>query len=67
MTDQAVHYAKDARGIVRVTLNRPEKRNAFSGEIIRQLTEAFNKAAGDPDCQVVILAGEGSIFPPGRI
>ncbi|HCW89134.1 MAG TPA: enoyl-CoA hydratase [Marinobacter sp.] len=65
MTDQVVHYAMDARGVVRVTLNRPEKRNAFSGEIIRQLEQAFNKAAGDPACRVLVLAGEGKHFSAG--
>jgi enoyl-CoA hydratase/carnithine racemase len=44
------------RGAVRhVVLARPEKRNALSGEVIRELGEAFRDAAGDDSVRVVVV------------
>jgi methylglutaconyl-CoA hydratase len=49
--------------VLRVTLARPERRNAFDAELIRELTEAF-AAVGD-DVRAVVLAGEGASFCAG--
>jgi methylglutaconyl-CoA hydratase len=49
--------------VLRVTLARPERRNAFDADLIRELTEAF-AAVGD-DVRAVVLAGEGSSFCAG--
>jgi len=46
----------------RITLARPERRNAFDAELIRELTEAF---ADVGDARVVVLAGEGKSFCAG--
>ena len=48
--------------ILRVTLARPERRNAFDAELIRDLTEAF---ADVGDARAVVLAGEGESFCAG--
>jgi naphthoate synthase len=48
-----------AEGIGRITICRPEVRNAFRPETLFELTEAFGKARDDPDVGVVILRGEG--------
>src|SRR6476620_1089296 len=48
--------------VLRVTLARPERRNAFDAELIRDLTEAFG-AVGD--ARAVVLAGEGESFCAG--
>jgi methylglutaconyl-CoA hydratase len=48
--------------VARVTLARPERRNAFDAELIRELTEAF---ADVGDARVVVLAGEGESFCAG--
>jgi methylglutaconyl-CoA hydratase len=48
--------------ILRVTLARPEQRNAFDAELIRDLTEAF---ADVGDARAVVLAGEGENFCAG--
>src|SRR5215210_7535695 len=54
------------RGPVRhVSLNRPEKRNAFNAELILALGEALREAAGDPAVHVVVLRGEGPMFSSG--
>ena len=46
-------------GVARVTLNNPEKQNAFNDAIIRDLTNAFDGIACNPD---VFLQSAGSMF-----
>lgn len=54
------------RGAVRhLVLNRPEKRNAFNGELIQALGVAVKAAANDPDVHCVVLRGEGALFSSG--
>lgn len=55
---ETVLYDKDGR-IIRITLNRPEKRNALTPEMLTQLDEAFAKADQDRDACVVVLRGAG--------
>jgi methylglutaconyl-CoA hydratase len=52
-------------GIARITLNRPDKRNALDGEIIAELKAAFTSSAADAECRVVLLAGAGTDFCSG--
>lgn len=65
MSDNAVRYETDARGVTRITLNRPDKRNAFDADIIRALTGAVKQASEDPACRVIVLAGDGKHFSAG--
>lgn len=53
-----IRYEK-ADGIAKVTINRPEKRNAFRPETIMQMYEAFIEAREDPTVGVVLLTGAG--------
>ena len=46
-------------GIAKITINRPEVRNAFRPETVIELSEAFQRAREDMDVGVVILTGEG--------
>jgi naphthoate synthase len=46
-------------GIARITICRPEVRNAFRPQTLAELTEAFNLARDDPDVGVIVLTGEG--------
>jgi naphthoate synthase len=46
-------------GIAKVTINRPEKRNAFRPETVAQMIEAFADARDDPSIGVVLLTGAG--------
>src|SRR3954470_14314360 len=48
--------------VLRVTLARPERRNAFDAELIRELTEAF---ADVGDVRAVVLSGDGESFCAG--
>lgn len=46
-------------GIAKITINRPEVRNAFRPKTVMELSEAFNDARNDSDVGVVILTGQG--------
>jgi len=48
--------------VLRVTMNRPERRNAFDASLIAELTSAF---AGAGDARAVVLTGEGASFSAG--
>jgi len=48
-----------------VTLNRPSKLNAISGEVVRLLRESWREAAQDDDVKVVVLTGAGRAFSAG--
>lgn len=56
-----------AGGIARVTLTRPEVRNAFNAELIAALHRAFSDLATEPAerLRVVVLSGEGKAFSAG--
>jgi methylglutaconyl-CoA hydratase len=55
----------DARGVATLTLHRPEKHNALSGELIATLTEAAVRLGRDPAVRVVVLTGAGESFCAG--
>ena len=57
-------YSADA-GIARITLNRPEKRNALNPELIAALSEALAISAHDPAVRVVLITGAGKDFCAG--
>src|SRR3954447_5260814 len=56
---------RPAEGVARVTLNRPEKRNALSLELREQLAGALEAQAADDDVRCVVLTGAGSAFCAG--
>jgi enoyl-CoA hydratase/carnithine racemase len=49
-----------------VTLNRPERRNALSLELMRELLDAFDELGRHPQVRAVILAAAGSVFSSGH-
>jgi enoyl-CoA hydratase len=49
----------------RLTLNRPEKRNALSNDLRRELFAALEAADRDPDVRVIIIRGAGACFSAG--
>jgi enoyl-CoA hydratase/carnithine racemase len=55
-----------ADGVLRLTLNRPEARNALSIGLMTALLEALGRAAEDPDARVVVIAGAGPAFCAGH-
>jgi len=52
--------AGDAEGIAKITIDRPEVRNAFRPQTLFELQDAFGHARDDPDVGVVVLTGEGT-------
>lgn len=52
-------------GIARLTLNRPEKRNALDADLISELTVAMSATAQDSSVRVVVVAGAGKDFCAG--
>lgn len=64
MTKELITHL-DARGVLRITMNRPEVHNAFDEQQIARLTDALNKAETNADVRLVVLAGEGKHFCAG--
>jgi enoyl-CoA hydratase/carnithine racemase len=54
------------RGVFRLTLNRPDARNALSVVLMSALLEALARAATDPQARVVVIAGAGPAFCAGH-
>jgi naphthoate synthase len=50
-----------AEGIAKVTINRPEVRNAFRPQTLFELSDAFNVARDDPEVGAIIFTGEGEL------
>src|SRR5215813_8386473 len=59
-----VDYERDG-GIVTLRLNRPEKLNAFSDELVGVLGEALHRFDTDDEAQIAILCGNGRAFSSG--
>src|ERR1700674_5326111 len=55
-----IKYERTKDGIAKITINRPEMRNAFRPLTVSELKEAFDMARDDADIGVVILTGEGT-------
>jgi methylglutaconyl-CoA hydratase len=55
----------DQRGVATVTMNRPDKHNAFNEALVADLTEAFGRLARNPLVRVLVLAGAGKSFSAG--
>jgi len=56
---------ESADGIARITLNRPEKRNALNSELIEGLKDALRRAAAAGEVRAIVLSGAGSDFCSG--
>ena len=54
-----------ADGVAVVTLNRPEQRNAFSGQMGRELGDTYRSCDIDDDVRVVVLTGTPPAFCAG--
>lgn len=54
-----IRYEKSREGIAKITINRPEVRNAFRPQTVNELIQSFNDAREDPSVGVIILCGEG--------
>ncbi len=57
---QDIRY-ETAEGIAKITIDRPEVRNAFRPTTLFELSRAFEMARDDPDIGVIVLTGEGPL------
>jgi enoyl-CoA hydratase/carnithine racemase len=63
---EAILYdAADPDGIARITLHRPDRLNAFTNRMQRELCDAFDRVDADPDVRAVVVTGSGRGFCAG--
>lgn len=60
LTD-VVYEKAEGEGIAKITINRPEKRNAFRPRTVHELSLCFADARDDPDVGVIVLTGAGDL------
>ncbi len=65
MTHYSTLHTHTDSGLHTILLNRPDKRNALTPQLIEDLTDALESAAANPLCRVVLLTGAGSAFCAG--
>lgn len=65
MNSQDTVLVESRDGIARVTLNRPQARNAFDARMVTGLCDIFEHLAADPKVRVVVLSGSGAVFCAG--
>ncbi|WP_395673237.1 enoyl-CoA hydratase-related protein [Phenylobacterium sp.] len=64
-TSDLVSIAATVDGAATVTMNRPQRRNAFDADLISALEEAFRTLAGAEGLRVVFVRGAGQVFSAG--
>lgn len=65
MEYSTIRVETDGRGVGRLTLARPEVRNAMNGTMYDEAREALRRFAGDAAVRVIVLSGEGEAFCAG--
>ena len=65
MTDDGVLLSARRGGVLTLTLNRPERRNAFDAEMLAALLAALRAAEAGPGIRAVVLTGAGGAFCSG--
>src|SRR5882672_9605576 len=65
MSEETIKIERDG-AIVRIRMNRPDKRNAQNPTLINEMDAAFMAAGADPDVRVIVLSGEGPSFSGGH-
>ena len=64
MADPSVLVAR-AGAVARITLNKPDQRNALDAELARALVARIEEASSDPEVRAIVLTGAGSAFCAG--
>ncbi len=62
---ETITLETDVRGVCTLTLNRPDKHNAMSGQMLQELTLAAGRLAAEDTVRVVVLTGAGKSFCAG--
>lgn len=63
--NEKILFEVNKQGVATVTLNNPDKHNAFDDEIIKQLTNTFNSISQRDDISIMVLASNGKSFSAG--
>jgi enoyl-CoA hydratase len=64
MTEEAV-LTEERDGVLVITINRPEARNAINGDVARGIAAALDRLDGQDDLRVGVLTGRGGFFSSG--
>ncbi len=62
---EMIDVSVDERGVARLTLNRPDSKNAMSQDLMRELGHAARELAEDDHVRVFVLTGAGDVFSAG--
>jgi methylglutaconyl-CoA hydratase len=62
---EMIEVSVDARGVARLTLNRPDARNAMSQPLMRELAAAAKQLEDNRSVRVIVLTGAGEVFSAG--
>lgn len=62
---EMIDVVVEPRGVARLTLNRPEAKNAMSQQLMRELAAAARQLARDASVRVIVLSGAGEVFSAG--
>ncbi len=65
MTPKHLTLTIDSRGVARLTLNRPEVKNAFNEDLIGEIADAMGRLACEKGVRVVVMTGAGDTFCAG--
>jgi enoyl-CoA hydratase/carnithine racemase len=66
MTAAAHILCERTGGVLRITLNRPERRNALSEHLLAELDDVLERTASDRTVQAIVLAAAGAVFSSGH-
>ena len=65
VSSQPILLDRLENGVLTLTLNRPERLNAFDGALIEALSAGIKRAGRDPECRAVLITGAGRGFCAG--
>jgi enoyl-CoA hydratase/carnithine racemase len=65
ITTNSFLYEKSVNGVATITLNRPERLNALTFDVYRELTDIFAALRAETDVRVVVITGTGRAFCSG--
>lgn len=66
IASEPLRYERDARGVITLTLNRPQAFNALSESMLAALQAAMERVAADDSARLVVIAAEGKAFCAGH-
>ncbi|MEM9706853.1 MAG: enoyl-CoA hydratase/isomerase family protein [Pseudomonadota bacterium] len=65
MNEQVIRVTVDKRGVARLTMNRPDLRNAFDERLIGGICDAMGRLSNDDNVRAIVMTGAGSAFSAG--